>query len=116
MQAKIIEDLYKLIDNEFEYVEHDCSADDIIDAIILLLGEILVKDNDECEKLDEFTNSIRKIRCKTKGHLFVHDHCGYWGHKYCMSCYDHKYPELGVLSCSEATKTFRGTEEEYENR
>lgn len=42
-------------------VEQDCTATDVIKAIYNLLGEIILKDNTECEKLTVFEYKIREL-------------------------------------------------------
>jgi hypothetical protein len=91
-----------------------CSASDVVDAIILLLGETVLEDPAECEKLAEWEDEVRGLVCKLKGeHSWLYDHCGFWGHQYCWLCRDSKYPELGSLACC---KVLLGdmTEAEYQ--
>lgn len=101
--ASIVDELRKLMRGDVTEQEHDCSAADVADAVSNLLGEIILKDDTECGKLCEWEQGIRELRCKLLGeHTWTHDHCGYWGHQYCLGCNQHKYPELGKLRCSEA--------------
>lgn len=83
--------------------EHDCSAEHVIRAITAMLGEIVLKDDAECEKLQEWEQGCLELKCKITGqHTWEDDQCGYWGHQYCINCRQHRYPDLGSLSCSEA--------------
>mgnify|MGYP003405198786 CR=1 FL=1 len=91
-----------------------CSASDVVDAIILLLGEIILLDEAECEKLADWEDEVRGLVCKLKGeHSWLYDHCGFWGHQYCWLCRDYKYPELGGSLCSAKNVVGDMTEDEY---
>lgn len=95
--------------------EHDVTFADIASAIRHLLAEIVLKDDAECEKLDEWEDQIAELRCKISGnHEWEFDQCGYWGHQYCLHCDAAKHPELASLSCRDAVdKVGKITEEEY---
>ena len=113
--ASIVDELKHLMRAEVTAPEHDCSAAEVAGAVCMLLGEIILKDDSECEKLGDWEQEIRELRCKIIGeHVWEFDQCGYWGHQYCLSCNQQKYPELGKLRCSEAiAKIGRIEELEY---
>lgn len=113
--ASIVDELKQLMRAEITDPEHDCSAADVAGAVCCLLGEIILKDDAECDKLDDWEKEIRELRCKIIGeHVWEYDQCGYWGHQYCFGCHKAKYPELMKLRCSEAiAKIGRIEESEY---
>lgn len=113
--ASIVDELRQLMRAEITDPEHDCKAADVAAAVCNLLGEIILKDDAECNRLSDWEQEIRELRCKLLGeHVWEYDHCGYWGHQYCVVCHQRKYPELGKLRCSEAIeKIGRIDESEY---
>lgn len=113
--STIVDELRKLMRSEITDPEHDCTAAEVAGAVCCLLGEIILKDDKECDKLANWEQEIRELRCKIIGeHTWEYDHCGYWGHQYCLGCGQSKYPELAKLRCSEAiAKVGRIEESEY---
>jgi len=97
---------------------HDTTAAVVSAAICQLLREIILCDDTEDEKLGEWEDAIRKLRCEVIGeHDWTLDHCGYWGHQFCGGCRSAKYPELGKLRCSEARDQIGNiSEDEYRER
>lgn len=98
--------------------EQNSTASEVVAAICSLLDETVLADDTESDKLDVWLAGIRDLRCKVIAeHEWEHDHCGYWGHQYCLACNRIKYPELARLSCSEALATIGSiTEKEYQER
>lgn len=109
----IIDKLYSQHFNNV--VEEDCSAEEMAKSICALIDEILLKDDDEYEKFYKWVEAVTKLQCEIiSDHKWILDHCGFWGHQYCVKCHEMKYPDLGKLSCSEAYAKLNGkTEEEY---
>lgn len=112
--ASIIDELRKLMRVEITDTEHDCTAAELAGAVCSLLEELALKDEAECKKLWEWEQGVRELLCKVIGeHAWEYDHCGYWGHKYCLRCRQPKYPDLAKLRCSEAIEKI-GRVEEHE--
>jgi len=67
------------------------------------------------EKACEFEDKFARLVCEHNGHDYIYDQCGYWGHQFCCVCHEHKYGEIGPMSCSDAiAKIGNITEEEYQ--
>lgn len=113
--SSIVDELKKLNRAEVTDPEHDCTAADVGAAVCSLLAETILKDEAETDKLSEWEDGIRRLLCDLIGeHTWTFDHCGYWGHQYCLGCHMHRYPELGTLRCSAAIeKVGNVTEDEY---
>ena len=111
----VVGELRRLADAQISDVEHTETAAEVSAAICQLLGELVLKDDSEDEKLIDWEQEIRELRCKVIGeHDWTFDHCCYWGHQFCCGCHAHKYPELGKLRCSEAKQKIGDiTEDEY---
>jgi len=59
------------------------------------------------EKLDTFYNLIDEIKdfaCESSSHDFVYDQCGYWQHKFCLSCGSAQHKELSKKKCGNLLK------------
>lgn len=117
MSSTIVDELDRLR-RSIGDAEYDVSADALAGAVCSLLGDIILKDEDEEDKFCDWADEICALRCKLLGvHTWEHDHCGYWGHQYCYGCKAHKYPELAKMTCVRAIETIgRITEEEYQSR
>lgn len=111
----IVAELQNLMRAEVINPEHDCTAAEVSAAICSLLSEIVLASDTECDKLTDWEQEIRSLRCKIVGeHEWTYDHCCYWGHQYCLGCHERKYPELSILSCTAAIeKIGRIKESEY---
>lgn len=99
----IVNELNSLIQDQVVDIEHDCTAAEVAGAVCRLLSEVILKDDDQDEKMGDWLQGISELRCKIIGeHVWYYDQCGYWGHQYCGGCQRSKYPELAKLRCSEA--------------
>ena len=96
-------------------VQEDCTAEEMVKSLCIMIDEIFLKDENEYEKFYKWVEKIIQLQCEViADHKWIYDHCGFWGHQYCEKCHEVKYPDLGKLSCSEAFKLLNGmTEEEY---
>lgn len=115
MTENIVTKLTALRSAEFDVEPNDCKAVDVMRAVCLLLDEVILCNDSETDKLDEWLNEIRFMQCRIMGeHSWVYDHCGFWGHQYCAECRAPKYKELIGMRCSEARKRIGNiTESEY---
>lgn len=111
----IVDEIRNLIRGEITDPEHDASAASVSAAICDLVSEILLLDDSEHDKFDDWVMEIRSQRCKMLGqHDWIPDQCGYWGHQFCSCCLSPKYVGLAGLSCSDAkSKIGDITEDEY---
>ena len=116
MNYDLIKDLKSLRSRYMKSEEINITAYDVAKWISLLLSEVVLKDEREDEKLDDWHTEVRLLICEIiKQHIWTYDHCCYWGHQYCITCRQPKYPELNKLKCSEAkNKVGDISEEEYE--
>ena len=114
----IVDEIKRIMRPDVTEPEHDCTAIEVANAITLLLDEIILKDEAQCELLGQWHNEIRSLQCKLlREHSWAFDHCGYWGHQYCECCNVAKYPDLRALRCSEAhSKIGNIKESEYRKR
>lgn len=103
----LIEDIYSLDDK--------VTAAEFVGAINEFVDWVILDDDKESEELEKFKELLALEYCRLKGgHRWTFDHCGYWGHQYCVNCGNAKYPELVGLRCDDAAKvTNRCTEENY---
>jgi hypothetical protein len=110
----IVDELRSIVLRELYAVEQDVTAAELSDVVCTLLDLVIPVDDAECDKLCDWVDEIKALRCKMIGtHTWEHDHCGYWGHQYCSGCRERKYPEI-PSRCSVAIETLgRITEAEY---
>ena len=104
------------VSNEADSAQ-ECTAAELANAVCFLVGEVYLSDDDECDRLSEWEAKVRMLTCEILGgHRFEYDHCGYWGHKYCVNCHAPMYPELNRLRCSEAIEKIGPiSEDEYQS-
>lgn len=101
--TNIADVLQKIGRSELLSQRQNCTALDVAKAICTMLSETVLQSDEETEKLTDWEQEIRDLICKVIGeHVWEYDQCGYWGHQYCVSCHNPKYPELMKLRCSEA--------------
>ena len=87
----------------------------IVGAIMFLIDEIYIEGEYE-EQFDNWRDRVAKLWCEVSGeHVWINDHCGFWGHQYCQSCRAAKYPEIPG-SCSKCGDLMKITEAEYVSR
>lgn len=87
----------------------------IVGAILLLIDEICI-DGELEEQFDKWRDRVAESWCELSGeHLWALDHCGFWGHQFCLWCRAAKYPEIPG-SCSKCGELMKITEEEYTSR
>ncbi|HBE70431.1 MAG TPA: hypothetical protein DDW52_19955 [Planctomycetaceae bacterium] len=113
----VVGELRRLRDDPMLDAEQDATAAEVSALICQLLGEIILRDDAECDKLSDWKDEITSLRCKVIGACeWVFDQCGYWGHQYCMGCNVARYPDLVKLRCSEAKQQLGNiTEDEYQS-
>jgi len=112
---KFTDKLRKLINDPT--IDEPCGVDlgGLLPALIALLSEIELEDEEEQDKYIDWVQECREQICKITGkHYWEFDQCCYFGHKYCITCHLPQYPELRKLSCSEAREKYgKITEEQY---
>lgn len=87
----------------------------IVGAILLLIDEICIEGEYE-DQFDDWRDKVAGAWCELSGeHQWVYDHCGFWGHQYCLWCRTPKYPEIPGR-CSECGDLMKITEAEYLSR
>lgn len=92
--------------------EYQDTAVQIIRACNMLISEIILEDDKECEILDQYWIEATSMFCEkiNDGHKWIFDQCGHWWHQFCSICNKSKYPELSVEIEKEIGNI---TEEEY---
>jgi len=87
------------------------------DAILYLLDSVDIADKSNItDQYYDWVESVGSAWCKlTRRHYWVYDHCGFWGHQYCLYTGIRKYPEI-PSRCSECGELMKITEDEYKTQ
>lgn len=107
-------DRLKNLTKEAVNTEHSVSASEMTQLLCNLISEISLESWEDDVIFGEWVEEVLQARCSHTGeHEWILDHCGYWGHQYCIYCQERKYPEIPE-SCHSA-RDFIGdiTEEQY---